>query len=136
MKTSSQSFDYTYSSLYMAISAKCYALKIIEAPAVIEAYTQTMKVVESQLSRKPDDARYLEAKKNIDAVFRSSGAASCSTWKSCSLPMSLRTRMYALLRKVTTFSRDRLPRLELYFKVSTYLYRAVPMHHRQPSWLR
>ncbi|MCK7538902.1 MAG: hypothetical protein MZV63_52180 [Marinilabiliales bacterium] len=78
METSPQSFDQTYSSLYMAISAKCYALKIIDAPAVITAYSQTMKVVDAQLSRKPDDARYLEARKNIDAVFRSSGAASCS----------------------------------------------------------
>lgn len=128
MKTSSQSFDYTYSSLYMAISAKCYALKIIEAPAVIEAYTQTMKVVESQLSRKPDDARYLEAKKNIDAVFRSSGAASCSNLEELfTADVNKNQNDTALLRKVINLLTETGCRdSELYFKVSTYLYRAVP----------
>ena len=52
METSPQSFDQTYSSLYMAITAKCYALKLIEAPAVITAYSQTMKVVDGQLCTK------------------------------------------------------------------------------------
>jgi tetratricopeptide (TPR) repeat protein len=112
----------------MAISAKCYALKIIEAPAVITAYSQTMKVVETQLSRNPGDARYLEAKKNIDAVFRSSGAASCSNLEELfTAGVDKNPNDTIMLRKVIrllteTGCRDS----ELYFKTATYLYQAEP----------
>jgi hypothetical protein len=128
METSPQSFDQTYSSLYMAISAKCYALKIIEAPAVITAYSQTMKVVETQLSRKPDDARYLEAKKNIDAVFRSSGAASCSSLEELfTAGVDKNPDDTTMLRKVISLLTETGCRdSELYFKTATYLYRALP----------
>jgi tetratricopeptide (TPR) repeat protein len=128
METSPTSFDHTYSSLYMAISAKCYGLKVIEAPAVITAYSQTMKVVESQLTRKPDDARYLEARKNIDAVFRSSGAASCSNLEELfTVDVDKNSSDTAMLRKVITLlTESGCNESELYFKTATNLYRSEP----------
>jgi tetratricopeptide (TPR) repeat protein len=128
METSPQSFDQTYSSLYMAISAKCYALKIIEAPAVITAYSQSMKVVDAQLARKPDDARYLEARKNIDAVFRSSGAASCSNLEELFTPgVDKNPTDTSMLRKVISLLTETGCRdSELYFKAATNLYNAEP----------
>lgn len=128
METSPQSFDYTYSSLYMAISAKCYSLKILEAPAVITAYSQTMKVVDGQLSRKPDDARYLEARKNIDAVFRSSGAASCSNIEELfTAGVNQNPSDTAMLRKVLSLLTETgCKESELYFKAATNLYRSEP----------
>ncbi len=128
METSPQSFDYTYSSLYMAISAKCFALKVLEAPAVITAYSQSMKVVDSQLTRKPDDARYQEARKNIDAVFRSSGAASCSNIEELfTAGVDQNPSDTAMLRKVLSLlSESGCKESELYFKAATNLYRSEP----------
>ncbi len=128
METSPQSFDYTYSSLYMAITAKCYSLKILEAPAVITAYSQTMKVVDGQLSRKPDDARYLEARKNIDAVFRSSGAASCSNIEELfTADVNQNPSDTAMLRKVLSMlTESGCKESELYFKAASNLYRSEP----------
>lgn len=128
MDQSPQSFDHTYSSLYMAITAKCYALKLIEAPEVINAYSQSMKVVDSQLSRKPDDARYNEARKNIDAVFRSSGAASCENLEHLfTASVENNQSDTAMLRKVITLLTETGCReSELYYKASTNLYRAFP----------
>lgn len=77
MELSPQSFDHTYSSLYVAVAARCYALKLIDVSGVVNAYAGSMNIVEDQLARKPGDARYLEARKNIDLVFRSSGVATC-----------------------------------------------------------
>lgn len=128
MDESPQIFDHTYSSLYMAITAKCYALKLIEAPEVISAYSQSMKVVDNQLSRKPDDARYNEARKNIDAVFRSSGAASCENLEHLfTAGIDKNPSDTAMLRKVITLLTETGCRdSELYYKASTYLYRAFP----------
>lgn len=128
METSPQSFDHTYSSLYMAISAKCFALRIIDAQAVILAYSQTMKVVESQLSRKPDDTRFLEAKKNIDAVFRSSGAASCSNLEELfTAGVDKNPTDTAMLKKVLSLLTETgCKDSELYYKTATFLYRAEP----------
>jgi len=128
METSPQSFDYTYSSLYMAITAKCYSLKVLDAPAVITAYSQTMKVVDGQLSRKPDDARYLEARKNIDAVFRSSGAASCSNIEELfTADVNQNPSDTAMLRKVLSMlTESGCKDSELYFKAASNLYRSEP----------
>lgn len=128
MQSSPQNFDHTYSSLFMAISAKCYALKIIDAPAVITAYSQSMKVVESQLSRKPDDARYHEAKKNIDAVFRSSGAASCSNIEQLfTASVDKNPGDTAMLRKVLNLLTETgCKDSELFYKAATNLYRSEP----------
>ncbi len=128
MQTSPQSFDQTYLSLYMAITAKAYMLKLIEAPAIITAYSQTMKGVDSQLSRNRDDARYLEARKNIDAVFRSSGAASCSNLEELfTADVNKNPDDTVLLRKVIDLLTEAGCRdSELYFKSATYLYRAEP----------
>jgi tetratricopeptide (TPR) repeat protein len=128
MQTSPQNFDYTYSSLYMAITAKCYALKIIEAPAVISAYSQSMNVVEKQLSRKPGDTRYLEAKKNIDAVFRSSGAASCANIEELfTAGVDKNPNDTAMLRKVLTLLTETgCKDSELYYKAATNMYRSEP----------
>jgi tetratricopeptide (TPR) repeat protein len=125
MATSPQSFDYTYSSLYMAVAAKCYALKVIEAPAVITAYSESMKVVDSHLARKPDDARYLEAQKNIDAVFRSCGAASCSNLEALfTAPIKKDPSDTILLKKVLSLLTETgCKDSELYFIAATDFYR-------------
>lgn len=128
MNVSPQSFDHTYSSLYMAITAKCYALKLIEAPEVITAYSRSMKVVDNQLSQKPDNARYLEARKNIDAVFRSSGAASCENLENLfTADVDNNPGDTAMLRKVITLLNETGCRdSELYYKTATNLYRSDP----------
>ena len=128
MAVSPQSFDYTYSSLYMAITAKCFVLDIIEAPAVIKAYSEAMKVVDSQLARKPDDRRYLDAKKNIDAVFRSSGAASCSSIEELfAQGVEKNPSDTAMLKKVLSLLTETGCRdSELYFNAATSLYRCEP----------
>lgn len=128
MNVSPQSFDHTYSSLYMAITAKCYALKLIEAPEVITAYSQSMKVVDNQLSRKPDNGRYLEARKNIDAVFRSSGAASCENLEHLfTADVDNNPGDTAMLRKVITLLTETgCKDSELYYKTATNLYKSDP----------
>lgn len=128
METSPQSIDYTYSSLYMAISAKCFVLGIIEAPAVITAYSQSMKVVDSQLARNPTDSRYLNARKNIDAAFRSSGAASCQNIEDLFTGMIEKNPSdTATIRKVLTLLTETgCKESELYYKAATNLYRYEP----------
>ncbi len=128
MNVSPQSFDHTYSSLYMAITAKCYALKLIEAPEVITAYSQSMKVVDNQLSRKPDNGRYLEARKNIDAVLRSSGAASCENLEHLfTADVDNNPGDTAMLRKVITLLTETgCKDSELYYKTATNLYKSDP----------
>jgi tetratricopeptide (TPR) repeat protein len=128
METSPQSIDYTYSSLYMAISAKCFVLDLIEAPDVITAYSQAMKVVDSQLARNPSDSRYLNARQNIDAVFRSSGAASCESIEELFTGVVDRNPSdTAMLRKVLSMLTETgCKDSELYFKAATNLYRYEP----------
>jgi tetratricopeptide (TPR) repeat protein len=128
MDHSPQSFDHTYSSLYMAITAKCYALKLIEAPEVITAYSNSMKVVDNQLARKPGDPRFMEARKNIDAVFRSSGAASCENLEHLfTAGVENNPGDTAMLRKVITLLTETGCRdSELYYKTATSLYRSDP----------
>jgi len=128
MDHSPQSFDHTYSSLYMAITAKCYALKLIEAPEVITAYSNSMKVVDNQLARKPGDPRFMEARKNIDAVFRSSGAASCENLEHLfTAGVENNPGDTAMLRKVITLLTETGCRdSELYYKTATNLYRSDP----------
>jgi tetratricopeptide (TPR) repeat protein len=128
MDHSPQSFDHTYSSLYMAITAKCYALKLIEAPEVITAYSNSMKVVDNQLARKPGDPRFMEARKNIDAVFRSSGAASCENLEHLfTAGVENNPGDTAMLRKIITLLTETGCRdSELYYKTATNLYRSDP----------
>jgi tetratricopeptide (TPR) repeat protein len=128
MATSPQSFDYTYSSLYMAITAKCFVLDLLEAPAVIKAYSEAMKVVDRQLARKPDDRRYHDAKKNIDAVFKSSGAATCSSIEELfATGVEKNPSDTAMLKKVLSLLTETGCRdSELYFKAATNLYRCEP----------
>lgn len=126
METSPQSFDYTYSSLYMAIAAKCYSLKVVDAPAVITAYSQSMKIVDGQLARKPDDARYRDAQKNIDAVFKSSGAASCSNLEELfTASVEKNPSDTSMLRKVISLLTETgCQNSELYYKAATSMYKS------------
>jgi len=128
METSPESFDHTYSSLYMAVIAKSYALRLIEAPEIINAYSQSMKVVDNQLSRQPGDTRYLEARKNIDAIFRSTGAATCENLEHLfTANVDNNPGDTAMLRKVLTLLTETgCKDSELYYKASTNLYRADP----------
>lgn len=124
VKTSPQSLDHTYSTLYMAVAAKCFSLKVIEAPEVISAYTEAMTAINPQILNRPDDARYLNARKNIDAVFKSSGAADCENLERIfTQGVDANPKDTALLRKVSTLlSETGCNESELYFKVTTYLY--------------
>ncbi|HUW92826.1 MAG TPA: tetratricopeptide repeat protein [Bacteroidales bacterium] len=124
METSPQNFDHTFSTLYMAVAARCYSLKVIEAPEVINAYSETMKIVDRQLVRKPDDTRYIDARKNIDAVFKSSGAATCSNLETLFTPrVETNPADTALLKKVLSLLTETgCLDSELYFKAATNLY--------------
>ena len=128
METSPESFDHTYSSLYMAVIAKSYALRLIEAPEIINAYSQSMKVVDNQLSHQPGDTRYLEARKNIDAIFRSTGAATCENLEHLfTADVDNNPGDTAMLRKVLSLLTETgCKDSELYYKASTNLYRADP----------
>lgn len=124
METSPQNFDHTFSTLYMAVTARCYSLKVIDAPEVINAYSKAMNIVDSRLSAKPDDSRYIDAKKNIDAVFKSSGAATCSTLVDLFTPKVQQTPAdTALLKKVLgLLTETGCTDSELYFTAATSLY--------------
>jgi len=126
MQSSPQSFDHTYSTLYMAVAAKCYSMNVIQADEVINAYTKAMSAVDSRLTKKPDDARFLEAKKNIDAVFKSSGAASCSNLEELfTAKIDQNPNDIALLKKVLDLLIDGgCSESDLYFKAATNLYRS------------
>lgn len=128
METSPESFDHTYSSLYMAVTAKAYALRLIEAPEIITAYSQSMKVVDNQLSIQPGDARFLEARKNIDAIFRSTGAATCENLEHLfTASVDNTPGDTAMLRKVLILLSDAgCKESELYYKAATNLYRSDP----------
>ncbi|MDX9773561.1 MAG: hypothetical protein RBT02_09115 [Bacteroidales bacterium] len=128
MQSSPDYFDHIYSSLYMAISAKCYALKIIEAPAVITAYSQSIKIVDDHLTLSAGDPRYLQAKNNIDAVFRSSGAASCSNIEELfTSSVDKNPNDTAMLRKVLTLLTETgCKESDLYYKAATNIYRSNP----------
>ncbi len=124
VRTSPQSLDHTYSTLYMAVAAKCFSLNVIESPEVISAYTEAMSAINPQILNKPDDARYLNARKNIDAVFKSSGAADCQSLENIfTLGVDANPADTAMLRKVSTLlSEAGCKDSELYFKVTTLLY--------------
>jgi len=124
MEVSPQSFDHTYSSLYMAVTARCYALKLIDAREVINAYAGSMNIVDVQLTRKPGDARYLEARKNIDLVFRSSGVATCENIEELfNSSVEKNPSDTAMLRKVITMLTETgCQGSELFYKATTRLY--------------
>lgn len=124
VRTSPQSLDHTYSTLYMAVAAKCFSLNVIESPEVISAYTEAMSAINPQILNKPDDARYLNARKNIDAVFKSSGAADCQSLENIfASGVDTNPKDTAMLRKVSTLlSEAGCKESELYFKVTTLLY--------------
>ena len=124
MKTSPQNFDHTFSTLYMAVAARCYSLKVIEAPEVINAYSQAMAIVDSRLAQKPDDSRYINARKNIDAVFKSSGAANCASLEELFTPkVNQNPADTALLKKVLVLLTETgCLDSELYFIAATNLY--------------
>ena len=126
MKTSPQSFDHTYSTLYMAVAAKCYSMKVIPAEEVISAYSKAMESIDLRLAKKPDDARYLEARKNIDAVFKSSGAATCTNLEELFTgKVEQNPNDIALLKKVLDLLvQTGCTESELYFKAATNLYRS------------
>jgi tetratricopeptide (TPR) repeat protein len=123
-RTSPQSLDHTFSTLYMALAAKCFSLNVISAPEVISTYSEVMNVVTPQLAKKPDDARYLGARKNIDAVFKSSGAATCESLEQLfTSGVDNNPGDTAMLRKVNTLLIETgCKDSELYFKVATQLY--------------
>ena len=125
IETSPQNIDHIFSTLYMAIATRCYSIKVIEAPDVIKTYSEAMKIVDSHLSRRPDDARYLEARKNIDAVFKSSGAASCSNLEELFTDKVIQNPGDTTLLKnvLGLLTETGCTDSELYFKAATNLYR-------------
>jgi hypothetical protein len=124
MAASPQSFDFTYSSLYMAVAARCYFLKVIDASEVIDVYARSMKVVDDQSARRPGDAKYFEARKNIDLVFKSSGVATCENIETLFTPSVERTPAdTAVLKKVITMLTEAgCQGSELFYKATTRLY--------------
>jgi tetratricopeptide (TPR) repeat protein len=124
MEVSPQSFDHTYTSLYMAIAARCYALKLTDISGVINAYAGSMNIVDDQLARKPGDAKYLEARKNIDLVFISSGVATCENIDKLFIAgMEKNPSDTAMLRKVITMLTETgCQGSELFYRATTRLY--------------
>jgi tetratricopeptide (TPR) repeat protein len=124
MEVSPQSFDHTYSSLYMAVAARCYFLKVIDASDVIDVYAQSMKVVDDQSARKLGDSKYFEARKNIDLVFRSSGVATCENIeKLFTASMEKTPSDTAMLKKVITMLTETgCQASELFYRATTSLY--------------
>jgi len=128
MEVSPQSLDHTYASLYMAVVARCYALKLTDVGGVIGAYAKSMNIVDDQLARKPGDTRYLEAKKNIDLVFRSSGVATCENIEELfTAGVEKNPSDTAMLKKVITMLTETgCQGSELFYMAATRLYDAEP----------
>lgn len=128
MEVSPQSFDHTYSSLYMAVAARCYFLKVIDASAVMDAYIQSMKIVDDQSARRLGDARYFEARKNIDLVFKSSGVATCENIeKLFTANVEKAPADTAMLRNVIAMLTEAgCQGSELFYAATTKLYETVP----------
>jgi tetratricopeptide (TPR) repeat protein len=124
MKASPQSFDHTYSSLYMAVTARCYFLKLIDASGVMDAYAQSMKVVDDLSARKPGDTKYAEARKNIDLVFKSSGVATCDNIEKLFTASVEKTPSdTAMLKRVITMLTETgCQGSELFYRATTMLY--------------
>jgi len=128
LEVSPQSLDHTYSSLYMAVAARCYALRLTDVRGVIDAYAGAMNIIDDQLVRKPGDARYLEAKKNIDLVFRSSGVATCENIEELfTAGVEKNPSDTAMLKKVITMlTESGCQGSELFYKAATRLYDTEP----------
>jgi tetratricopeptide (TPR) repeat protein len=128
LEVSPQSLDHTYSSLYMAVAARCYALRLTDVRGVIDAYAGAMNIIDDQLVRKPGDARYLEAKKNIDLVFRSSGVATCENIEELfTAGVEKNPSDTAMLKKVITMlSESGCQGSELFYRAATRLYDTEP----------
>lgn len=71
--------DQSYSVLLMSAAAKSFSLNIIDTMEVLVAYLKATGIVETQLEINPGDSRYTIAANKIDAIFRSSGAMTCSS---------------------------------------------------------
>lgn len=128
MEVSPQSFDHTYSSLYMAVAARCYLLKLIDASEVIDVYAQTMNVVDDLSARRPGDAKFFEARKNIDLVFRTSGVATCENIEQLfTASVEKNPSDTAMLKKVISMLTETgCQGSELYYMAATGLYKAEP----------
>ena len=128
LEVSPQSLDHTYSSLYMAVAARCYALRLTDVRGVIDAYAGAMNIIDDQLVRKPGDARYLEAKKNIDLVFRSSGVATCENIEELfTAGVEKNSSDTAMLKKVITMlTESGCQGSELFYRAATRLYDTEP----------
>lgn len=128
LEVSPQSLDHTYSSLYMAVAARCYALRLTDVRGVIDAYAGAMNIIDDQLVRKPGDARYLEAKKNIDLVFRSSGVATCENIEELfTAGVEKNPSDTAMLKKVITMlTESGCQGSELFYRAATRLYDTEP----------
>jgi len=128
LEVSPQSLDHTYSSLYMAVAARCYALRLTDVRGVIDAYAGAMNIIDDQLVRKPGDARYLEAKKNIDLVFRSSGVATCENIEELfTAAVEKNPSDTAMLKKVITMlTESGCQGSELFYRAATRLYDTEP----------
>ncbi len=71
--------DHSSSVLLMAAAARSYSLNIIDTTEVLDAYLTAIRTVETYLEINPGDSRYIAAAKNIDSIFRSSRAMTCSS---------------------------------------------------------
>ncbi len=63
----------------MSAAARSYSLSIIDTTEVLAAYLKAAGTVEAMLEAHPDDARYIAAATEIDSIFRSGGAMTCSS---------------------------------------------------------
>ena len=71
--------DHNSSVLLMYAAARSYSLSIIDTTEVLAAYLKAAGTVETQLEIRPGDTRYIAAAKEIDSIFRSGGAMTCSS---------------------------------------------------------
>ena len=71
--------DDSNSVLLMTAAARSYSLNIIDTTEVLAAYLKAAGTVETQLEIRPGDTRYIAAAKEIDSIFRSGGAMTCSS---------------------------------------------------------
>ncbi|MCK7539447.1 MAG: hypothetical protein MZV63_55350 [Marinilabiliales bacterium] len=130
VRTSPGGLDHTYSTLYGCCESQSgtSVTDVIESPEVISAYAEAMSAINPQiLETSLTIARYLNARKNIDAVMqvRRGGqiARALKIYSSAGVDANLKT-LHMLRRAGAPMLAEAGCRrmLRLYFKVTTLLY--------------
>lgn len=120
--------DNTYSTLYMAVTARCYTLGLIDAATLSGVWSGMRDIADNHLSQNSNDTAYREAVTNIDAILISAASASCTTLSALLEPVIDNNHGDTLLlrRLLTLLSGSGCHDSKLYLQAATTLHQAAP----------